>query len=111
QRGEFPGRLGQREVHDYLREYGSPSPAAAMMSRCISLVPPPNVKISADRCARSIRPASTSPADPARTTEPAPSTSISSRYASTANSVPNTFVADAAAGPSGPDEATRQFIS
>jgi hypothetical protein len=43
------------------------------------------------------RPASTSPADPERTTPAAPSTSISSRYASTANSVPNTFAADASA--------------
>ncbi len=68
--------------------------------------------MSAARCARSIRPASTSPADPERTTPAAPSTSISSRYASTANSVPNTFVADASAGPrTPPDEATRQFSS
>ena len=85
-----------------------------MMSRCTSFVPPPKVRISAARCARSIRPASTSPADPERTPPDAPSTSISSRYASTANSVPNTFVAEASAGPSDPappDEATRQFSS
>ena len=82
-----------------------------MMSRCTSLVPPPKVKMSAARCARSIRPASTSPGEPDRTAADAPSTSISSRYASTANSVPNTFVADASAGPTTPAEATRQFIS
>ena len=83
-----------------------------MMSRCTSFVPPPKVKISAARCARSIRPASTCPADPERTTPRAPSTSISSRYASTANSVPNTFVADASARPSTPPaDATRQFSS
>ncbi len=82
-----------------------------MMSRCTSFVPPPKVRISAARCARSIRPASTSPADPERTSARAPSTSISSRYASTANSVPNTFVADAAAGPTTPADAIRQFIS
>ena len=73
-----------------------------MMSRWISLVPPPKVRISAARCARSIRPASTSPADPERTCAFAPSTSISSRYASTANSVPNTLVAEAAAGLTAP---------
>jgi hypothetical protein len=73
-----------------------------MMSRWTSFVPPPKVRISAARCARSIRPASTSPADPDRTCAPAPSTSINSRYASTANSVPNTFVADASAGPIAP---------
>jgi hypothetical protein len=82
-----------------------------MMSRCTSFVPPPKVKISAARCARSIRPASTSPADPERTQAPEPSTSISSRYASTANSVPNTFVIDASAGPTVPPAATRQFRS
>ena len=82
-----------------------------MMSRCTSLVPPPKVRISAARCARSIRPASTEPGDPERTSARAPRTSISTRYASTANSVPNTFVADAAAGPRAPDVAIRQFIS
>jgi hypothetical protein len=85
-----------------------------MMSRWTSFVPPPKVRISAARYARSIRPASTSPADPDRTTPPAPSTSVSSRYASTANSVPNTFVADASAGPKDPappEDATRQFSS
>jgi hypothetical protein len=90
---------------------GSPSPAAAMMSRCTSFVPPPKVRISAARCARSIRPASTSPGAPDRTCAPAPSTSISSRYASTANSVPNTFVADASAGPTTPPEAIFQLSS
>jgi hypothetical protein len=82
-----------------------------MMSRCTSFVPPPKVRMSAARCARSIRPASTEPGDPDRTSAPAPSTSISSRYASTANSVPYTFVADASPGPKVPDEAIRQFIS
>ena len=67
--------------------------------------------MSAARCARSIRPASTAPADPERTTAAAPSTSISSRYASVANSEPNTFVADASAGPIDPAAATRQFIN
>ena len=82
-----------------------------MMSRCTSFVPPPKVRISAARCARSIRPASTSPGDPERTTPEVPSTSISSRYASTANSVPNTFVIDASAGPTEPADATRQLSS
>ena len=83
-----------------------------MMSRCTSFVPPPKVRMSAARCARSIRPASTSPADPERTTPEAPSTSISSRYASTANSVPNTFVTEASAGANDPaEDATRQFMS
>ena len=93
-------------------ERGSPSPAAAMMSRWISFVPPPNVRISAARCDRSMRPASNAPGDPARTGAPAPSTSISSRYASTANSVPNTFVTEASAGPhhaSGSDPPVEKF--
>ena len=37
---------------------------AAIMSRWISLVPPPKVRISADRCSRSIRPASSAPGEP-----------------------------------------------
>jgi hypothetical protein len=83
-----------------------------MISRCISFVPPPKVKMSAARCARSIRPASTSPAEPDRTEAFAPSTSISSRYASTANSVPNTLVAEASAGPTtGPEDAICQLSS
>ena len=83
-----------------------------MMSRCTSFVPPPNVRMRAERCSRSIRPASTCPGEPERTSAFGPSTSISSRYASTANSVPNTLVAEAAAGPTAaPDEAIRQFIS
>ena len=44
------------------RAYGSPRPAAAMMSRCTSFVPPPKVRIRAARCIRSMRPARTAPA-------------------------------------------------
>ena len=35
-----------------------------MMSRWTSFVPPPKVRIRAERCIRSIRPASTAPGDP-----------------------------------------------
>ena len=48
-----------------------------MMSRCTSLVPPPKVRISAERCIRSIRPARTAPgesvADRARSRRAPPS--------------------------------------
>ena len=68
-----------------------------MMSRCTSLVPPPKVRISAARCIRSIRPAQQRAGRAGPDVAAGPSTSISSRYASMANSVPNTLVAEAAA--------------
>src|SRR5699024_6950147 len=93
---------GDRVSADVYRRTGWPSAVAAMMSRCTSLVPPPKVRINDERWSRSIRPWSSAPGEPSRTTAPAPRISMSSRYPSVANSVPNTFVADASAGESSP---------
>jgi hypothetical protein len=50
-----------------------------MMSRWISFVPPPKVRMSAERCIRSMRPRSSAPGESARSVAEVPSTSISSR--------------------------------
>src|SRR5439155_25601094 len=91
---------------------GMRRPAIPMISRCISLTPPPNVPMVAPAYSTSRLPARTAPAEPFLSVPAAPTTSMSSRSDSMRSSVPNTFMADASAGLSSPcswREATRQL--
>src|SRR6185312_15076287 len=84
---EVVRRFGCGEIHErpsfyYLaaqRFRGRPRATMPMMSRCTSLVPPPNVRIRQARCIRSTRPRSNEPGEFWRTVAAVPSTSISSR--------------------------------
>ena len=67
----------------------------AMMSRWTSFVPPPKVRINVARYIRSRRPRNAASGEPRRRYPVCPITSSSNRYASTKNSLPNTFTVDA----------------
>src|SRR5919108_2217102 len=112
QRGELLLLFREGPVHQR-GALGMPRPTIAMMSRCTSFVPPPNVRISELRYMRSMRPCRIAPGEPSRTAAFVPSTSINKRYASVLSSEPKTFVADAVAGlsPFPTPQAMRQFMS
>src|SRR5215469_15933511 len=91
-----------------------PRPNALIRSRCTSLVPPPNVRISVPRYDRSTLPRRTASGDPRLTAPAGPMISSIIRYAWQKNSVPKTLVADASAGSIRPcvsDQADFQLIS